>query len=122
MANEGTRMLCANALKLLKVDGLLTFVLRLPASTGWDLPSLQAYVDRSLASVIHQFWLSGWLSHRFEHIHTGWLDARGLPLTTATHSTVVSVRVVLRKVETSYRDRAIARASRQDFGLPEEIP
>lgn len=122
--SESAATLLGHAMNLLKPEG--TIMLKLPGralqASGLDAALA---VRESLLDATQHFWRSGWLTHRFEVAHIGWLDAAGLPLSDAAVAALsgqhglasVTARVVLCKVETTYPERARARACSEDFAL-----
>lgn len=96
-----------HALTLLRAGGVL--VLRLAGCSP-------AQARERLAAQTDAFWRSGWFGHRYAVDAMLSLDARGLPCRDAMPA---SVRVVLRKVETSLAERALARVAREDYALDE---
>lgn len=59
------------------------------------------------------FWRLGWLEHRFEIAEARWLDLQRKPCTAEQGALM---RVTLRKIETTPRERMTARTQRCDFG------
>lgn len=89
-------------LNLLADDGIV--VLGWPAGAG--LEALDPYT--------RQFWLSGWLYHRFTVRHSGPLDAHGAP---CRQPDATQLRVVLAKTACTLADRTLARAASENLGL-----
>ena len=112
--------LMGNALALLADGG--TFEIEVPyekAPTAWQDPThVRALNENSWLYYTDWFWYLGWFEHRFEIARAGWLDARLRPCEQAA---AAFMRVTLRKVATSPRERTLARAMRADFGgLPDD--
>ncbi len=122
--SDSAATLLGHAMNLLKPEGVIMIKVPGRALQASSLDAGQAVRD-SLMDATKRFWRSGWLTHRFEVSHIGWLDANGLPLNDAAASELggqrslssVTARVVLRKVETTYPERATARACSEDFAL-----
>jgi len=107
--------LMTNLLALLKTGGELE--LEVPyekALTAWQDPThLRAMNENSWLYYTDWFWYLGWFEHRFEIARSGWLDANVQP---CTHDRAAFMRLSLRKIETTPRERTTARAMRADFG------
>ncbi|MET0384046.1 MAG: methyltransferase domain-containing protein [Burkholderiaceae bacterium] len=108
-------MLMTNALNLLKEGG--EFSIEVPyekALTAWQDPThLRALNENSWAYYTEWFWYLGWFEHRFEMAQSQWLDAGVQP---CAKDKAAFMRVVLRKVATTPRERTVARTMRADFG------
>lgn len=121
--SDSAATLLGHAMTLLRPEGVI--IIKVPGQAlkaGLDASSA---VKECLADATQRFWRSGWLTHRFQVAHIGWLDAAGLPLNDEAVRELggqrslgsVTARVVLRKVETTFPERARARACSEDFGL-----
>lgn len=111
-----------NALRLLRDGGELQ--LEVPAAqspTAWQDPATtRAMNERSWLACTEQFWTLGWFEHRFEVASSSWLDASRRPCDARS---AAAMRLVLRKVETSPRERTLARTLGADFGaLADDLP
>jgi hypothetical protein len=108
-------MLMGNALALLKVGG--SFSIEVPyekAVTAWQDPThLRALNENSWLYYTDWFWYLGWFEHRFELSQSQWLDARLQP---CDKPEAAFMRVALRKIATTPRERTTARTMRADFG------
>jgi hypothetical protein len=112
--------LMGNALALLADGGL--FEIEVPyekAPTAWQDPThVRALNENSWLYYTDWFWYLGWFEHRFEIATAGWLDAKLRP---SAQADAAFMRVTLRKIQTSPRERTLARAMRADFGgLPDD--
>jgi hypothetical protein len=107
--------LMGNALALLQDGGV--FEIEVPyekAPTAWQDPThVRALNEQSWLYYTDWFWYLGWFEHRFEIASSSWLDARVQPCAQAQ---AAFMRVKLRKIPTSPRERTIARTMRADFG------
>lgn len=107
--------LMGNALTLLQPGG--RFVIEVPyerALTAWQDPThLRALNENSWVYYIDWFWYLGWFEHRFELAEFKWLD---LQHKLCAKEQASFMHVVLRKIETTLRERTNARAMRADFG------
>ena len=108
-------MLMGNALKLLREGG--EFSIEVPyekALTAWQDPThLRALNENSWVYYIEWFWYLGWFEHRFEMTQSQWLDTNVQP---CTKDKAAFMRVTLRKIPTTPRERTVARTMRADFG------
>jgi SAM-dependent methyltransferase len=108
-------MLMGNALKLLKEGG--AFSIEVPyekALTAWQDPThLRALNENSWIYYTDWFWYLGWFEHRFEIAKSQWLDAGVQP---CGKEQAAFMRVSLRKIATTPRERTLARTMRADFG------
>ena len=113
--------LMGNCLALLKTGG--SFVIEVPyehAATAWQDPThLRALNEKSWLYYTDWFWYLGWFEHRFEVAQFGYLDESLRP---AARESAAFMRVVLRKIETTLRERTTARVMRADFALPDDLP
>ncbi len=107
--------LMTNVLALLKEGG--EFEIEVPyekALTAWQDPThLRALNENSWIYYTEWFWYLGWFEHRFEMLRSNWLDGQLKPCNQAQ---AAFMRVTLRKIATSPRERTIARMQRADFG------
>lgn len=107
--------LMGNVLTLLKTGG--RFIIEVPyekALTAWQDPThLRALNENSWVYYTDWFWYLGWFEHRFELQDFKWLDLKHQAV---AREQAAFMRVVLRKVETTLRERVNARAMRPDFG------
>jgi SAM-dependent methyltransferase len=108
-------MLMGNALALLKEDGLFSIEVPYEKSlTAWQDPThLRALNENSWLYYTDWFWYLGWFEHRFEIAQSQWLDANVQP---CAKDKAAFMRVALRKVATTPRERTTARTMRADFG------
>ena len=108
-------MLMTNALALLQVGG--AFSIEVPyekALTAWQDPThLRALNENSWLYYTDWFWYLGWFEHRFEVAKSQWLDANVQP---CAKDSAAFMRVTLRKIATTPRERTTARTMRADFG------
>ena len=108
-------MLMGNALALLREGG--EFSIEVPyekALTAWQDPThLRALNENSWIYYTEWFWYLGWFEHRFEMTQSQWLDAQVQP---CTKDKAAFMRVTLRKIATTPRERTVARTMRADFG------
>lgn len=111
--------LMGNVLDLLAEGG--RFEIEVPyekAPTAWQDPThVRAMNENSWIYYTDWFWYLGWIDHRFELAEFDWLD---LKLQRCDQPRAAFMRVVLRKVATSPRERTIARTMRPDFGGVDE--
>jgi hypothetical protein len=121
-------LLMTNVLALLKEGG--QFMIEVPyehAPTAWQDPThLRALNENSWLYYTDWFWYLGWFDHRFEIAEFKWLD---LQLKACAKEQAAFMKVTLRKIATSLRERTTARAMRADFGgieaddcWPAELP
>ena len=108
-------LLMTNALALLQVGG--SFSIEVPyekALTAWQDPThLRALNENSWLYYTDWFWYLGWFEHRFEIAKSQWLDASVKP---CAKDDAAFMRVTLRKIATTPRERTNARTMRADFG------
>jgi hypothetical protein len=100
-------LLMTNALALLKAGGALS--IELPCGKG----PASALDESAWAPYCERFWQAGWFEHRFELARQQWLDAGSQP---CAREAAAVLRVVLRKLATTPRERTTARMMRADFG------
>jgi len=108
-------LLMTNALALLQEGGV--FSIEVPyekALTAWQDPThLRALNENSWLYYTDWFWYLGWFEHRFEIAKSQWLDANVQP---CAKDGAAFMRVTLRKIATTPRERTTARTMRADFG------
>lgn len=113
--------LMGNALALLQDGG--QFHIEVPferAPTAWQDPThVRAMNENSWIYYTEWFWYLGWFEHRFDLVESAYLDARLKP---CAKEHAAFMRVVLRKVETTARERTIARTMQADLRLPDDTP
>ncbi len=111
--------LMSNGLRLLKTGG--EFQIEVPyerALTAWQDPThVRALNENSWIYYTEWFWYLGWFEHRFEMASSQWLDAQLQP---CQQEQAAFMRVTLRKVETTLRERMKARTMQPDLRLPED--
>ena len=115
-------MLMGNLLRLLQVGGAVEIEVPYEkALTAWQDPThLRAMNENSWRYYTGWFWYLGWFEHRFESVEMVWLDEQLQP---CAQPQAAFMRVLLRKVETTLRERTTARTMQADFGgLPEDWP
>lgn len=107
--------LMSNVLTVLAEGG--EFEIEVPyekALTAWQDPThLRAMNENSWLYYTEWFWYLGWFEHRFELVRSQWLN---LKLQPCEHEAASFMRVVLRKIQTSLREKTVARTMRADFG------
>ena len=114
--------LMSNALALLKDGG--EFHIEVPyerALTAWQDPThLRALNENSWVYYTDWFWYLGWFEHRFAVAQFQWLDAQVQP---CEKPQAAFMRIALRKVATTPRERTLARTLQADFGgLDDDAP
>jgi hypothetical protein len=106
--------LMTNVLDLLEDGG--QFEIEVPyekAVTAWQDPThIRAMNENSWTYFTDWFWYLGWFEHRFEVAQSMWLDAQLQP---CGKESAAFMRVILKKVQTSPRERTIARTMQADF-------
>ena len=111
--------LMGNCLRLLRTGG--EFQIEVPyehAPSAWQDPThVRAMNENSWVYYTEWFWYLGWFEHRFELGQFSYLDGG---LTECAREQAAFMRVLLRKVETSPRERTTARAFQADLRLPED--
>ena len=111
--------LMGNCLKLLKTGG--QFIIEVPyehAQTAWQDPThLRALNEQSWIYYADWFWYLGWFEHRFHVEQSAYLD---IGLRECTQDKAAFMRVCLRKVETSLRERTTARTMAAKLELPDD--
>ncbi|WP_418315310.1 methyltransferase domain-containing protein [Piscinibacter sakaiensis] len=107
--------LMGNALRLLRIDG--EFEIEVPyekALTAWQDPThVRAMNENSWVYYTDWFWYLGWFEHRFELNGAVWLDGELRP---CTQDDAAFMKVRLRKIQTTPRERTLARTMSADFG------
>ena len=89
------------------------------ALSAWQDPThVRAMNENSWIYYTDWFWYLGWFEHRFELVKAEWLDAEVKP---CGKPDAAFMRVRLRKMPTTLRERMVARMMRPDFGgIPED--
>jgi len=107
--------LMTNCLDLLADGGLLAIEVPYEhARSAWQDPThLRAMNENSWIYYTDWFWYLGWFTHRFAMAHFEYLDER---LAVCERERAAFMRVMLRKVATTPRERMTARTMRADFG------
>lgn len=107
--------LMGNVLQLLQEGG--EFHIEVPyekAPTAWQDPThLRALNENSWLYYTDWFWYLGWFEHRFEIAAFDWLDIR---LQSCEQPVAAFMKLTLRKVPTTLRERTTARVMQADFG------
>ncbi|WP_296443201.1 TylF/MycF/NovP-related O-methyltransferase [Rhodoferax sp. UBA5149] len=111
--------LMGNCLRLLKTGGELQIEVPFErAPTAWQDPThVRAMNEKSWIYYTDWFWYLGWFEHRFEMTRFVYLDSS---LKECGLKQAAFMRVVLRKTETTPRERNTARAMQADLRLPED--
>ncbi len=114
--------LMSNVLNLLQDSG--DFEIEVPyerALTAWQDPThLRALNENSWVYYTDWFWYLGWFEHRFKIAAFEWLDDA---LKACDKPQAAFMKLTLRKVATSPRERTTARVMRADFGgIDEDWP
>jgi len=111
--------LMGNCLRLLKVGG--EFQIEVPyehAATAWQDPThVRAMNENSWVYYTDWFWYLGWFEHRFSVERSSYLD---LQLKDCAREQAAFMRLMLRKVETSPKERTTARTFQADLRLPDD--
>jgi SAM-dependent methyltransferase len=111
--------LMGNCLRLLEEGGL--FQIEVPyehAPSAWQDPThVRAMNEHSWIYYTDRFWYLGWFEHRFEIGHFNYLDK---DLKDCAVDQAAFMRVILRKVPTTLRERTTARTMQADLRLPED--
>ena len=112
-------LLMTNALALLKDGG--RFEIEVPyerALTAWQDPThVRALNENSWVYYTEWFWYLGWFEQRFKMCSSTYLD---LKLQPCAKEDAAFMRVALEKVETTARERNIARTMQADLRLPDD--
>ncbi|WP_164964244.1 hypothetical protein [Rubrivivax sp. JA1026] len=113
--------LMSNCLRLLKEGG--EFHIEVPherALTAWQDPThVRAMNENSWIYYTDWFWYLGWVDHRFEVAASSWLDAKVQP---CQREQAAFMRVVLRKIRTTPRERMVALTMAAGVHLPDDEP
>ena len=113
--------LMGNCLRLLQVGG--DFEIEVPyehAPSAWQDPThVRAMNQNSWLYYTDWFWYLGWFEHRFELVQLQWLNAE---LHACAQADAAFMRVHLRKVQTTPRERTTARTMQPELRLPEDAP
>jgi SAM-dependent methyltransferase len=111
--------LMGNCLKLLTTGG--EFRIEVPyehAPTAWQDPThVRAMNENSWIYYTDWFWYLGWFDHRFEVATSTYLD---MALKQCTRENAAFMRVVLKKVLTTPKERTTARTLQADLLLPDD--
>jgi SAM-dependent methyltransferase len=111
--------LITNCLRLLATGG--EFHIEVPyehSPTAWQDPThVRAMNENSWIYYTDWFWYLGWFEHRFQVEHSTYLD---LQLKECAREQAAFMRMVLRKTETTLKERTIARTLQADLRLPED--
>lgn len=111
--------LMTNALAILADSG--EFEIEVPyqdSLTAWQDPThVRAMNENSWLYYTDWFWYLGWFTHRFEIIHSQWLD---LALRPCSKDSAAFMRVILKKTETTLYERTIARTMQVDLRIPHD--
>jgi hypothetical protein len=107
--------LMGNLLTLLKEDGTLEVEVPFEkAETAWQDPThLRAMNKNSWLYYTSWFWYLGWFTHRFEIVQFLWLNEK---LESCDELKAAFMKVKLKKVSTTLKERSVARTMRSDFG------
>jgi hypothetical protein len=113
------REVMRNLLRLLKPEGRLELLIpcqALPDLAGDPARTLtRGDIPRALA--LDRFWDHGGLEHRLEIAGYDFVDDNALPCAAESAS---SILLVMQKIETTLRERTIARMYLPDFGAPQD--
>ncbi len=114
--------LMGNVLTLLREGG--EFHIEVPyerALTAWQDPThLRALNENSWLYYTDWFWYLGWFEWRFQMTQSQWLDMKLQP---CAQQQAAFMKVTLRKVATTLRERTVARTMQADFGgLDDDLP
>ncbi|WP_322042384.1 class I SAM-dependent methyltransferase [Paraburkholderia sp. J67] len=112
--------LMTNCLRLLKMDGQMLIEVPYEKAPGaWQDPThVRAFNENSWIYYADWFWYVGWFETRFTVVSQDYLDGK-LANTTIEHAHFMRVR--LQKMQTTAKERALARAMCPDFcGIPED--
>lgn len=111
--------LMGNCLRLLKEEG--SFQIEVPyehAASAWQDPThVRAMNEKSWIYYTDWFWYLGWFEYRFDMTHFCYLDNS---LKECGVEQAAFMRVVLRKIPTTPRERTTARTMQADLRLPED--
>jgi hypothetical protein len=111
--------LMGNCLRLLATGGELRIEVPIEGSpTAWQDPThVRAFNANSWIYYTDWFWYLGWFEHRFEMGDSTYLDMSVQP---CPREQAAFMRVTLRKVETTDRERTTARTFQPELRLPED--
>lgn len=114
-------LLMRNCLTILKTHGqMIVQVAHEQAMRTWQDPShRRAFNEKTWLHFSEMFWQLGWFEHRFHVEQFEYLDERN---EACKREGASSMRVVLRKVETSPQERTLARTMQADFSIPDDLP
>ena len=111
--------LMGNCLRLLKTDG--EFHIEVPyerALTAWQDPThVRAMNENSWVYYTDWFWYLGWFEYRFHVERSTYLD---MQLKECAREQAAFMRLALRKVPTTLKERTVARTLQADLRLPED--
>jgi SAM-dependent methyltransferase len=111
--------LMTNCLRLLALDG--QFRIEVPyerSLTAWQDPThVRAMNENSWIYYTEWFWYLGWFEHRFQIEDSLYLD---LQLKPCEREQAAFMRVVLKKVNTTLKERTTARTFQPDLRLPDD--
>ena len=113
--------LMGNCLRLLKEEGL--FRIEVPyehAASAWQDPThVRAMNEKSWIYYTEWFWYLGWFEYRFDIVQFVYLDDS---LKECDVGQAAFMRLFLRKVATTLRERTTARTMQTDLRLPDDLP
>jgi SAM-dependent methyltransferase len=111
--------LMGNCLRLLQEEGL--FRIEVPyehAASAWQDPShVRAMNEKSWIYYTEWFWYLGWFEYRFDIVQFCYLDDS---LKECGVEQAAFMRLFLRKVATTLRERTTARTMQADLRLPDD--
>jgi SAM-dependent methyltransferase len=111
--------LMGNCLRLLKEEGL--FRIEVPyehAASAWQDPThVRAMNEKSWIYYTEWFWYLGWFEYRFDMVQFCYLDDN---LKECGVEQAAFMRLFLRKVATTLRERTTARTMQADLRLPDD--
>ncbi|MBV8604165.1 MAG: hypothetical protein JO224_05715 [Pelomonas sp.] len=113
-------VLMGNVLALLAPGGLFEIEVPVEGSgVAWaDPAAVRSFNEHSWTAFCEHFWTQRWTTHRFEPAGVVWLDAA---MAACERPKAAYMRVTLRKIETSLRERSRVRIMGPDFGgLPDD--
>ena len=106
-----------NALRLLRTGGELHFEWTSEVAAVPGRAPLRSLHDSVLKGCSEHYWTLGWFEHRFDLAQCVFLDAAGRE---CASEQAVRARVVLCKVEASWRERTLARTQQCALRLPDD--
>ncbi|MDL2336338.1 MAG: hypothetical protein QFE16_00705 [Pseudomonadota bacterium] len=111
--------LMGNCLRLLDLGGELRIEVPCERSpTAWQDPThVRAMNENSWIYYTEWFWYLGWFEHRFEALESTYLD---LGLKPCERDQAAFMRLVLRKVETTPKERTTARTLQAELRVPDD--